>query len=62
MLGLVLAEVCVAALIDQAYSLGTLTGFYEWAGDDPIIEAAFVIAAKLLAFGLVTAFELRRAH
>ena len=62
MLGLVLAEVCVAALIDQAYSLGTLTGFYEWAGDDPIIEAAFVIAAKLLAFGLVTAFVLRRAH
>ena len=62
MLGLVVAEVCVAALIDQAYSLGTLTGFYEWTGDDPVIEAAFVIAAKLLSFGAVTAFVLRRSH
>ncbi len=62
MLGLVVAEVCVTAVIDHAYSLGTLTGLYVWAGDDPVVESAFVIVAKLLAFALVTALVLRRSH
>ena len=62
MLGLVVAEVCVTAVIDHAYSLGTLSGLYVWAGDDPVVESASVIAAKLLAFALVTALVLRRSH
>ncbi len=62
MLGLVVAEVCVSSLVEHAYSLGTLTGFYGWAGDDPMLEAAFIVVSKLLACGLVTTLVLRRSH
>ncbi|MDP3068634.1 MAG: CPBP family intramembrane metalloprotease [Opitutaceae bacterium] len=62
MLGLVVAEVCVSAVIDLAYSLGPLTGLYVWAGDEPIVDAASVFVAKLLAFGGVTALVLRRSQ
>ncbi len=44
-------ETVAELLVSQAYSLGTITGFYVWAGDDPAVEATQTLIAKLIAYG-----------
>ncbi len=61
MLGTVAAELVASWVIDHFYTLGTLTGFYVWSGDDPSVEAALLIASKLLAAFVVIALTLRHA-
>ncbi len=44
-------ETVAELLVSQAYSLGTITGLYVWAGDDPAVEATQTLIAKLIAYG-----------
>lgn len=61
MLAAVLAEAVVMFMLKGVVFLANLAGV-PWFNDDPAIEAAVLIAAKLLAFAAIGAWILQRRH
>jgi glutamate-5-semialdehyde dehydrogenase len=57
---LIAAQVIATWFIATLYEVGTISGLYVTAHDDPSIEAALTIAAQLAAFGMVMALALVR--